>query len=187
MTGVVDDIAATGDVTATTLIGSGQATRLRSLAGDERWDRGLRAAYLRLLDHLEAVAGDEVLRFGAWHGDWVPWNVALSDGALQVWDWEHYASGGVLVGCDVAHWHFQLAFVSDRRPVGEAFARARSAAAADVTTLQDSTTAPALAVGLHALELTARYERMRIEGAGATPGFFPEVTPALDALRSAAG
>lgn len=29
------------------------------------------------------------LKFGAAHGDWTPWNMAISGDRLTVWDWEH--------------------------------------------------------------------------------------------------
>ena len=51
-----------------------------------------------------------MLRFGRWHGDWVPWNLAVSAAGLHAFDWEHSASE-VPVGLDLAHWAFQVSLV----------------------------------------------------------------------------
>ncbi|MGW4639207.1 hypothetical protein ACWEN6_11795 [Sphaerisporangium sp. NPDC004334] len=45
----------------------------------------------------------------AWHGDFSPWNMALSpDGRLAVWDWERFTTG-VPLGFDALHHFFQRA------------------------------------------------------------------------------
>ncbi|RAY14322.1 hypothetical protein DPM19_15230 [Actinomadura craniellae] len=57
-------------------------------------------------DAIGAHAGGEELRFGAWHGDFSPWNLAnLADG-VPVWDWERFATG-VPLGFDAFHYHLQ--------------------------------------------------------------------------------
>lgn len=68
----------------------------------------LAAAMGRVLDRVELTCGDVSLRFGRWHGDWVPWNLAWADGTLCVWDWEH-SGGDAPVGFDSLHWRFQVA------------------------------------------------------------------------------
>jgi hypothetical protein len=42
------------------------------------------------------------LTFGAWHGDWGPWNMAWRAGCPQLWDWERFAPD-VPVGLDAVH------------------------------------------------------------------------------------
>ncbi|HWB35857.1 MAG TPA: hypothetical protein VHA75_07520, partial [Rugosimonospora sp.] len=53
-----------------------------------------------------AKAGGLCLTFGAWHGDWTPWNTHVTGDAVLVWDWERFATG-VPVGMDALHWRFQ--------------------------------------------------------------------------------
>jgi hypothetical protein len=60
------------------------------------------AAAVAALDH------EVELEFGHWHGDWVPWNMAVHGGGLMMWDWENSAPG-VPVGFDLAHQAFQTA------------------------------------------------------------------------------
>jgi hypothetical protein len=57
---------------------------------------------LEALDALAATGGCAGLAFGAWHGDWSPWNMASTTGGLLVWDWERFATG-VPVGFDALH------------------------------------------------------------------------------------
>ena len=51
-------------------------------------------------------AGEAVFRYGAWHGDWAPWNMANLADALLVWDWERFATG-VPLGFDAVHHELQ--------------------------------------------------------------------------------
>jgi hypothetical protein len=65
-----------------------------------------RTALLEALDALAATGGCAGLTFGAWHGDWSPWNMASTTGGLLVWDWERFATG-VPVGFDALHYWLQ--------------------------------------------------------------------------------
>jgi hypothetical protein len=71
-----------------------------------------------LAHSLERVEGTRPVRVGAWHGDWSPWNFAVDDGGFVVWDWEHAATAAP-VGFDVLHFHFQLRFIGERRPLAD--------------------------------------------------------------------
>jgi len=51
-------------------------------------------------------AGDIVFRYGSWHGDWAPWNMANLAESLLVWDWERFATG-VPMGFDAVHHELQ--------------------------------------------------------------------------------
>ncbi|HET6213710.1 MAG TPA: hypothetical protein VFE14_12675 [Micromonosporaceae bacterium] len=55
---------------------------------------------------LHARAGDVSLRYGAWHGDWSPWNMAVLADELLVWDWERFTPG-VPLGLDALHHDLQ--------------------------------------------------------------------------------
>lgn len=65
-----------------------------------------RLALLNALATLEERAGAEILTYGAWHGDWTPWNMASTDNGLLVWDWERFARG-VPLGFDALHYWLQ--------------------------------------------------------------------------------
>lgn len=83
------------------LTGSGYAeallTRLSALPADPDVTQ-LTHLTRRLLAHGHRT----VLTYGAWHGDWTPWNThPLPDGVL-VWDWERF-SLGVPLGLDAFH------------------------------------------------------------------------------------
>lgn len=79
--------------------------RLAALADDDS-ARSLRRAYTRIAER----AGDRVLRYGGWHGDWTPWNMATLRDTLLVWDWERFTTG-VPLGFDAVHFAFQGAVV----------------------------------------------------------------------------
>lgn len=54
-------------------------------------------------------------RLGCWHGDFGPWNAAVGEGELEVWDWERFETG-VPIGLDAAHWRVQLAMRGPHEP-----------------------------------------------------------------------
>ncbi|WP_436523786.1 hypothetical protein [Actinoplanes sp. HUAS TT8] len=64
------------------------------------------AALGSAVDLLAAHSGETTLRYGAWHGDWAPWNMANLADALLVWDWERFATG-VPLGFDAVHHELQ--------------------------------------------------------------------------------
>jgi hypothetical protein len=61
----------------------------------------------RGLDVVERRHGHDVLRYGAWHGDFTPWNLQWRGDGIQVWDWERFAPG-VPLGFDVLHYRRSL-------------------------------------------------------------------------------
>lgn len=86
------------------LVDSAFWTRLRA---DAAAGAGPHAPRLRLaLDRAAAAYGDRQVAFGAWHGDWTPWNMAVHDHALVVWDWERFQKD-VPLGLDAIHFHLQ--------------------------------------------------------------------------------
>ena len=61
------------------------------------------------LERLLAELGDVTVTQGAWHGDWVPWNMAREGQKVLLWDWEHFDPQG-LYGWDHLHYlaqHFR--------------------------------------------------------------------------------
>ena len=55
------------------------------------------------LDELVEQLGDVEVTPGAWHGDWVPWNMAREKDEVLLWDWEHFDLE-VLRGWDHVHY-----------------------------------------------------------------------------------
>lgn len=99
------DIAGCCGYTQGTLAVSSYWHELRqrlTAVGDRAEGVGLASAAELLVKH----AGETVFRYGAWHGDWAPWNMANLADALLVWDWERFATG-VPLGFDAVHHELQ--------------------------------------------------------------------------------
>lgn len=95
------EVAAIAKPVVTPLVASEFWQRLEArlaAAGDGDDHSALRSA----LDLLASQAGSAELTFGAWHGDWVPWNMAFTRQGLLVWDWERFGTG-VPLGFDALH------------------------------------------------------------------------------------
>lgn len=73
-----------------------------SALGRERDVEAMRAAVHRFA----SVAGSMVVRFGAAHGDWSPWNIARHGQGVAAWDWERFSTE-VPIGCDALHFRLQ--------------------------------------------------------------------------------
>lgn len=59
------------------------------------------------MDRVIGRHGDVLVRTGAWHGDFTPWNMAYRlSGPLMLWDWERFTENGI-VGLDYLHFHSQ--------------------------------------------------------------------------------
>ena len=101
---VITEIARLGDVHAAPLAASdywrGVEGRLAAREGQITGDP-LRA----VVAHVAARHGDTELRFGTWHGDFTPWNMARLEDGIFVWDWER--CGPAPVGLDLLHFLFQ--------------------------------------------------------------------------------
>lgn len=98
---VMRSFAATGD---------GGLVRLRDTMAVVRLDEGIEALaddtarrwLRRSLDELLDELGGVPVRTGAWHGDWVGWNMARDGDRVLLWDWEHHETG-VPMGLDHVH------------------------------------------------------------------------------------
>jgi hypothetical protein len=101
-------VAASGGLRRTALDGSAFWDEVSDV-GSSRW-HGLDVSPMgRLRD---AVPPGAALAFGAWHGDFGPWNAAWGDGELEVWDWERF-DPDVPAGLDAAHWRAQVDLGTD--------------------------------------------------------------------------
>ncbi|SEG46808.1 Phosphotransferase enzyme family protein [Thermomonospora echinospora] len=108
-----------------------------------------------VIERIGARHGARKLDFGAWHGDWTPWNMAWHRGVLQLWDWERFAVG-VPFGFDLLHYRLQEAARLSARSPYEAWP---DGAPALLEPLGASVSGGAgrATVELYYLELCARY------------------------------
>jgi hypothetical protein len=114
------EVAGVAGIVTGPLAASGywQALGERLAAAGDTEDRD---ALLRALAAAVRGAGRAVLSFGAWHGDWTPWNMASGRSGLMVWDWERFTAG-VPVGFDPLHYWLQAQVISGRRDPRQAAA-----------------------------------------------------------------
>jgi hypothetical protein len=127
---------------------------------------------------IEQRWGATALEFGGWHGDWVSWNLARAAGRLFAWDWE-YSSDDVPLGLDLAHWHFQMAFVRERRPVDEAVARSLERGVPLLERLGLQPAAARATAALYPLEILLRDHGAVRAGGSWTPRLYPGILRAL--------
>jgi hypothetical protein len=97
------------------------------------------------VERIGAAYGGEEVDFGAWHGDWTPWNMAWHRGRVQLWDWERF-DPDVPVGFDLLHYRLQT---------GAGYARWPDPAILAPFGLRER--AAAITTELYVLELTRRY------------------------------
>jgi len=132
------------------------------------------------IDALETRDGKLALEIGEWHGDWVPWNMAVHRGGLIVWDWENSGSG-VPVGFDLAHQAFQTALSSHGRPAAECATAVDAALAAHGPALGLSAAAQRFVAEAYLIELWLRTYELSADGAGWNPKLHPSLLHVLDA------
>lgn len=185
------DVAASGEV-LTAPLGSSlywQRTRERvkrlEHAGAVRPDRLNAAA--DLVEGVGAVGWAVPLRFGAWHGDWLPWNMARISGRLLIWDWEYW-SDAAPVGFDMFHFVAGTLFFREGLTADAALDAARRR----VTPLLEAAGFPpaevALVYALYTVEFLVRRLDIAAHGGGRDDArVFPSILPvAFDALSRAA-
>ena len=112
LTAAMSEIASVDGLQQAPLSGGSYWRRLTSrlAAADPGADHD---ALARALDTLAADSGGMPLAFGAWHGDWTPWNMASTDRGLLVWDWERFTRD-VPAGFDALHYWLQTEVVPAR-------------------------------------------------------------------------
>ncbi|MEV0645190.1 phosphotransferase [Phytomonospora sp. NPDC050363] len=133
--------------------------------------RELRAAAVELLD----AAAAERLSFGAWHGDWTPWNMAMLAETVLVWDWERFCLDAPL-GFDALHYRLQHDIVIARRDPAAAVDHCVNKAESLLAPFFPAHPAPApprlarLTALLYLIDLATRYLTDRQAEAGARLG-----------------
>lgn len=161
------DIAGCCGYTQGTLAGGAYWHDLRvrlATVGDRAEGVGLASAAELLVKH----AGGTTFRFGAWHGDWAPWNMANLADALLVWDWERFATG-VPLGFDAVHHELQRRIQStgDAKDAVEATVRRAGELLAPFGVPAEGREVTAL---LYLVDLATRYLTDRQAEAGARLG-----------------
>ena len=181
----MDEVTRVGGLRSEPLAGSEYLRRLRDrLAGaDEGTER---AALQRALGDIAERAGGTALTYGAWHGDWAPWNMANTGRGLLVWDWERFTSG-VPLGFDALHYEVQTQVAPGRRSDPMAVASQCPESAARVLAPFGVRPAEArLTAALYLAELATRYLVDRQAKAGArlgAPGMWLVPAVAAEAAR----
>jgi hypothetical protein len=153
------------------LADSAYLSRLRDRLADADEDPQ-RAALFQALDTLTARAGGEALTFGAWHGDWAPWNMSNTRDGLLVWDWERFSSD-VPAGFDALHRWVQAEVGPGRREPLAVAAQCPERAAELIAPFGVGGRPARLTAILYLAELATRYLVDRQAQAGArlgTPG-----------------
>jgi hypothetical protein len=159
------DLVAVGGLRTSAFGASGYrvrlAQRLDAVAERPGNGRGLGPA-LRTIAHDAFAKAEELeLTFGAWHGDWTPWNTHVTTSDVFVWDWERFATG-VPVGMDALHWQLH-ADVDAGTPVRVAAAQLPQRATQLLAPFGVGRAASAFTVVLYLLDLGVRYLADRLD------------------------
>jgi hypothetical protein len=168
--------------------------------GDGRYWAALRARLAPLTDNddgralsaaartLATGAAGTVLGFGSWHGDWTPWNMAVIDAGILLWDWERFGTG-VPAGFDALHFDLQAAIARDGVPPRTAVVRCLERAPALLAPYGVPAGPARTTALLYLVDLATRYLTDRQAEAGARLGvlgswLLPELVAAVAALPS---
>lgn len=135
----------------------------------------------RLADWVERRWGRDEFRFGRWHGDWVPWNMARRGSELWVWDWEH-AGTDVPIGFDQVHWHFQTRLVRTGAGLAAAVDHTFTRAEPTVRAMLGALVQPRAIVSLYLLEIALRHYELRRGSGQWRRDFYPAALTVLPAL-----
>ncbi len=162
------EVASVGGLSSGPLAGSGYAKRLTARLADADGSPE-RTALLEALSTLTTRAGDRDLGYGAWHGDWSPWNMASTRSGFLVWDWERFAVG-VPVGFDALHYWVQTEIRHGRREPRDVATECPGRAAELIGPVGGDVTQARLTAALYLIELATRYLVDRQDEAGARLG-----------------
>ena len=162
------ELARVGGLQREPLSGSEYLRRLR--AGLGAADEGPeQAALMQVLGEVTARADGTVFTFGAWHGDWAPWNMANTGRGLMVWDWERFTCG-VPHGFDALHYWLQTELRAGHRDPRAAAARCIEDAPGLLAPFGIDARTARLTATLYLADLSTRYLADRQAQAGAPLG-----------------
>jgi len=162
------EVAGVTGVSESPMAGS-EYRRLLTARLEAAGDGAEHAALGSALASLDAVAGTTTLRFGSWHGDWTPWNMASTAGGLLVWDWERFTSPAP-TGFDALHCWLQAEVVGHKTDPAEAASACVRRAAELLEPFGVARREARLSALLYLADLSVRYLTDRQEQAGAALG-----------------
>lgn len=142
-------------------------------------DPAARSALELAAERIERADGHVPLKFGAWHGDLVPWNLGRYGTRLYAWDWES-STPDMPLGFDAVHFYYSVAFIAQGRPLAEAVVIAAGSADAALEALGVPERARQLVAILHLVELALRHEEARRSTGELDGRFYPDVTQVLE-------
>jgi hypothetical protein len=116
----------------------------------------------RAVDWIERRFGAGEIAFGAWHGDFTPWNMARTDSATYVWDWERSAPAPA--GLDLLHFLFQTVCRFDGKTPQESVAVCSGRTPGLLPLLDVPLDSEPALWALYRLELLFRYDEAREAG-----------------------
>jgi len=121
----------------------------------------------KAVDWIEHRHGDEEIAFGAWHGDFTPWNMARLGERTYVWDWERAAPAPA--GLDLLHFLFQTVCRFEHRTPAEAVERCSKRTPGLLARLEVPPASEPVLWLLYRLELLFRYDEAGHAGVLARP------------------
>ena len=141
-------------------------SRLKALAarGDSEADT-LAVAGTTLLDRFAGIE----LTFGAWHGDWSPWNTCEAADVIYLWDLERFEIG-VPYGFDTVHYRLQDDIVTHQIDPTTAVLLLAANSSAVLAPMRVAPSEAEPTTLLYLVDLAARYMGDRAEQAGAALG-----------------
>lgn len=154
-----------------------QSVRSRIQAGSD--DPAVRPVLELAVHRIEQAYGRVPVKFGAWHGDLVPWNLARLGSRLYAWDWEG-STPDVPLGFDAVHFYYSVAFIHQERPLAEAVSIAASRAGAALHALGVPEQGHRLVALLHLVELAIRHEQARRSTGDIDGRFYPAVLGVIE-------
>jgi hypothetical protein len=113
--------------------------------------------------------GELRLRFGSWHGDWTPWNMALRPQQLLLWDFERFATG-VPMGFDALHFAMQRDIITRGWDPTTAVVSLLSRSSRLLRPFEVAESAARVTALLYLVDLAVRYLTDRQAEAGAALG-----------------
>ena len=147
---------------------TGVRARLAAQGGSEK--------LVGAVDWVEQRHGHETIAFGAWHGDFTPWNMARLPGGTggpgeagqtYLWDWERAAEAPA--GLDLLHFLFQGVCRFEGRTPADAIEACSPRLPALLARLDVPAESLAALWALYRLELLFRYDEARMTGVLARP------------------
>jgi hypothetical protein len=138
-------------------------TTLKRRLSDTERALGDRSVLREAAGQIERRWGEQELRYGFWHGDWVPSNMSATGEALSVWDWERAGSLAPF-GLDAIHFEYQVALARGAASPLAVMTDFLARPSSSLAELRLSESLRPLFVALHLMEMSLRFEEARAAG-----------------------